>query len=174
VYVERQADPAQAAALQRLKLSGFGFYPEERRTYPQRSSARRCSGTSGIDGNGLSGLELQFDKQLAGRAGHETIVKDPSGHVIDVRATASGNGRPRRFLTLDHTIQANARKCFARPVHKWHAKSASAIVLDPRTGAVLAMAGATGYDANSFPSRRATCSATAPSPTRTSRARRSS
>src|SRR3954471_16872198 len=84
VYVERQADPAQAAALQRLKLSGFGFYPEERRTYPQRSVGAQVLGYVGIDGNGLSGLELQFDKQLAGRAGHETIVKDPSGHVIDV------------------------------------------------------------------------------------------
>src|SRR5689334_1769902 len=84
VYIERQADPAQAAALQRLKLSGFGFYPEERRTYPQGSVAAQVLGYVGIDGDGLSGLELQFDKQLAGRAGHQTNVKDPSGRVIDV------------------------------------------------------------------------------------------
>src|SRR3989440_7794530 len=84
VYVERQADPAQAAALQRLKLSGFGFYPEERRNYPQRSVASQVLGFVGTDGNGLSGLELQFDHSLAGRAGKETIVKDPTGRVIDV------------------------------------------------------------------------------------------
>jgi cell division protein FtsI (penicillin-binding protein 3) len=151
VYVERQADPAQAAALERLKLSGFGFYPEERRTYPQRSVGAQVLGYVGIDGNGLSGLELQFDKQLAGRAGHETIVKDPSGHVIDVQQQRPEAAGRDVFLTLDHTIQANAEEVLRETVHKWQAKSASAIVLDPRTGAVLAMAVQPGYDANRFP-----------------------
>ena len=151
LYVERQADPAQAAALQRLKLSGFGFYPEERRTYPQRSVGAQVLGYVGIDGNGLSGLELQFDKQLAGRAGHETIVKDPSGHVIDVEQQRPETAGRDVFLTLDHTIQANAEEVLRETVHKWQAKSASAIVLDPRTGAVLAMAVQPGYDANRFP-----------------------
>jgi cell division protein FtsI (penicillin-binding protein 3) len=152
VYVERQADPAQAAALQRLKLSGFGFYPEERRSYPQGSVAAQVLGYVGIDGDGLSGLELQFDKQLSGRAGHETIVKDPSGRVIDVEQQRPETPGRDVFLTLDHTIQANAEEVLRATVHKWHAKSASAIVLDPRTGAVLAMAVQPGYDANRFPS----------------------
>jgi cell division protein FtsI (penicillin-binding protein 3) len=152
VYVERQADPAQAAALQRLKLSGFGFYPEERRTYPQGSVAAQVLGYVGIDGDGLSGLELQFDKQLSGRAGHETIVKDPSGRVIDVEHQRPETPGRDVFLTLDHTIQANAEEVLRETVHKWRAKSASAIVLDPRTGAVLAMAVQPGYDANRFPS----------------------
>jgi cell division protein FtsI (penicillin-binding protein 3) len=152
VYVERQADPAQAAALQRRKLSGFGFYPEERRIYPQGSVAAQVLGYVGIDGDGLSGLELQFEKQLAGHAGAETIVKDPAGRVIDVE-----HQRPERpgrdvFLTLDHSIQANAEEVLRETVHKWRAKSASAIVIDPRTGAVLAMAVQPGYDANRFPS----------------------
>jgi cell division protein FtsI (penicillin-binding protein 3) len=151
VYVERQADPAQAAALQRLHLSGFGFYPEERRSYPQGSVGAQVLGYVGIDGDGLSGLELQFDKELAGHAGHETVVKDPSGRVIDVEQQRPE--RPGRdvFLTLDHTIQANAEEVLRETVHKWHAKSATAIVLDPRTGAVLAMAVQPGYDANRFP-----------------------
>jgi cell division protein FtsI (penicillin-binding protein 3) len=152
VYVERQADPAQAAALQRLKLSGFGFYPEERRTYPQGSVASQVLGYVGIDGDGLSGLELQFDKQLSGHAGHETIVKDPGGQVIDVQQQRPETPGRDVFLTLDHTIQANAEEVLRETVHKWNAKSASAIVLDPRTGAVLAMAVQPGYNANSFPS----------------------
>jgi cell division protein FtsI/penicillin-binding protein 2 len=152
VYVERQADPAQAAALQRLKLSGFGFYPEERRTYPQGSVAAQVLGYVGIDGNGLSGLELQFDKQLSGHAGHETIVKDPGGRVIDVEQQRPETPGRDVFLTVDHTIQANAEEVLRETVHKWRAKSASAIVLDPRTGAVLAMAVQPGYDANRFPS----------------------
>src|SRR5690242_8742609 len=152
VYVERQADPAQAAALQRLKIAGFGFYPEERRSYPQGSVGAQVLGYVGIDGNGLAGLELQFDHQLVGSAGRETIVKDPAGRVIDVQQQRAE--RPGRdvFLTLDHTIQANAEEVLRETVHKWGAKSASAIVLDPRTGAVLAMAVQPGYNANSFPS----------------------
>jgi len=152
VYVERQADPAQAASLQRLKLSGFGFYPEEKRSYPQRSVAAQVLGYVGIDGDGLSGLELGFDRDLAGSAGKETIVKDPSGHVIDVQQERPETPGRDVFLTLDHSIQANAEEVLRQTVQKWHSKSASAIVLDPRTGAVLAMAVQPGYDANRFPS----------------------
>jgi len=152
LYIERQADPAQAASLQRLKLAGFGFYPEERRSYPQRSVGAQVLGYVGIDGDGLSGLELEFDRQLAGRAGRETIVKDPGGRVIDVEQQRAETPGRDLFLTLDHSIQANAEEVLRQTVHKWHAKSASAIVLDPRTGAVLAMAVQPGYDANRFPS----------------------
>ena len=152
VYVDRQADPAQAAALQRLKLPGFGFYAEERRSYPQRSVAAQVLGYVGIDGNGLSGLELGFDRDLAGRAGKETIVKDPGGRVIDVQQERPEKRGLDVFLTLDHSIQANAEEVLRQTVRRWHAKSASAIVLDPRTGAVLAMAVQPGYDANRFPS----------------------
>jgi cell division protein FtsI (penicillin-binding protein 3) len=152
VYVARQADPAQAAALQRLKLPGFGFYPAERRSYPQQSIAAQVLGYVGIDGNGLAGLELQFDGQLAGKAGKKTVVKDPGGRVIDVQ-----NERPEvpgkdLHLTLDHSIQANAEEVLRETVRKWSAKSASALVLDPRTGAILAMAVQPGYDANRYPS----------------------
>jgi cell division protein FtsI/penicillin-binding protein 2 len=152
VYVARQADPAQAAALQRLKLPGFGFYPEERRDYPQRSVAAQVLGYVGIDGNGLSGLELQFDHQLAGRPGKETITKDPSGQVIDVQNQIPEVPGRDVYLTLDHSIQANAEEVLRETVRKWAAKSASAIVLDPRTGAILAMAVQPGFNANSFPS----------------------
>jgi cell division protein FtsI/penicillin-binding protein 2 len=152
VYVARQADPAQAAALQRLKLPGFGFYAEERRTYPQRSIAAQVLGFVGIDGNGLAGLELEFDRELAGRAGKETVVKDPSGRVIEVEEERSEVPGRDLFLTLDHSIQANAEEVLRAAVRKWSAKSASAIVLDPRTGSILAMAVQPGYDANRFPS----------------------
>ncbi len=151
VYVERQADPAQALALKRLKLPGFGFYPEERRNYPQRSVGAQVLGYVGTDGNGLSGLELEFDRALTGTAGKETIVKDPGGRVIEVQHERPETPGRDVFLTLDHSIQANAEEVLRATVRKWNAKSASAIVLDPRTGAVLAMAVQPGYDANRFP-----------------------
>src|SRR5262249_19443841 len=151
-YVERQADPAQAAALQRLKLAGFGFYPEERRSYPQGSVAAQVLGYVGIDGDGLAGLELQFDHQLVGRPGQETIVKDPTGRVIDVPHERPDRGGRAVLRTLDHSIQASAEEVLRQTVQKWHAKSASAVVLDPRPGAVLAMALQPGYNANRYPS----------------------
>ena len=152
VYVARQADPAQASALQRLKLPGLGFYAEERRSYPQRSVAAQVLGYVGIDGNGLAGLELQFDHELAGRPGKETLVKDPRGRVIDVQEEKAEVPGRDLYLTLDHSIQSNAEEVLRATVRKWGAKSASAVVLDPRTGSILAMAVQPGYDANRYPS----------------------
>ncbi|MDX6408652.1 MAG: hypothetical protein QOE13_1723 [Gaiellaceae bacterium] len=152
VYVARQADPTRAAALQRLKLPGFGFYPEERRTYPQGSVAAQVLGFVGTDGSGLSGLEFKFDRALAGRAGKKTVVKDPSGQIIDVVSERPEVPGRNVYLTLDHSIQANAEEVLRDTVRRWAAKSASAIVLDPRTGAILAMAVQPGFDANRFSS----------------------
>jgi cell division protein FtsI (penicillin-binding protein 3) len=152
VYVERKAPPDVASALARKKLTGLEFYPEERRVYPQKTVAAPVLGFAGIDNNGLAGVELELDKQLSGTPGRETVVRDALGSVIDTT-----NERPARnghdvFLTLDHTIQAQAEQVLRQTVHKWHAKDATALVLDPRTGAVLAMAMEPGYDANAFPS----------------------
>jgi cell division protein FtsI (penicillin-binding protein 3) len=151
VYVARKADPARAAKLQRRHLAGFGFYPEERRFYPQSSLASQVLGYAGVDNHGLAGLELSLDRVLAGRPGRERIVKDASGQVIDtVQSQTERDGRDV-YLTLDHTIQANAQVVLKQTLSRWHAKSATAIVLDPRTGGVLAMAVAPGFDANAYP-----------------------
>jgi cell division protein FtsI (penicillin-binding protein 3) len=151
VYVARKADPAVAAVLERRGLAGLGFYPEERRSYPQGSVASQVLGYAGIDNRGIAGLELGLDKALSGRPGSETFVKDPFGRVIDVvHETPAREGRDV-FVTLDHTIQANAEAVLSDTVREWHAKSGTAIVLDARTGAVRAMAVAPGFDANLFP-----------------------
>jgi cell division protein FtsI/penicillin-binding protein 2 len=150
VYVARKADPRQAAALQRLGLPGFTFYPEEKRTYPQHAVAAQVLGYAGLDNKGLAGLEYELDKQLSGRAGREVIVKDPFGRPIDVVDDVTE--RPGRdvYLTLDHVIQANAEQVLRATVAHYGAKDATAIVLDPRTGAILAMAVEPGFDANRF------------------------
>ncbi len=155
VYVERKAPPDKASALARKKVTGLSFYPEERRVYPQKTVAAPVLGYAGIDNKGLAGLELELDKQLSGTPGRETVVRDALGSVIDTT-----NERPARngrdiFLTIDHTIQAEAEQVLRQTVHTWHAKDATALVLDPRTGAVLAMAMEPGYDANDFPAAEA-------------------
>jgi cell division protein FtsI (penicillin-binding protein 3) len=152
VYLARQADANRASVLAREKIPGLGFVTDERRWYPQHSVGAQVLGYVGVDNKGLSGLEFQLDKELAGRPGHETLIKDPAGRVIDVvddRPEVQGRDVT---LTLDHTIQANAEEVLRQTVRKWQAKSATAIVLDPRTGAILAMAVQPGYDANRFPS----------------------
>jgi cell division protein FtsI/penicillin-binding protein 2 len=151
VYLERQADPVRAADLARRKLPGLGFIHEERRTSPQHTVGSQVLGYVGVDDKGLAGLELELDHDLAGRAGHETIVKDPAGRVITVAGHRPAVDGHDVTLTLDHTIQANAEEVLRQTVRKWGAKDATAIVLDPRTGAILAMAVEPGYDANAFP-----------------------
>jgi cell division protein FtsI/penicillin-binding protein 2 len=151
VYLERKADPERAARLARRKLAGVGFYPEERRSYPQGSLAAQVLGFAGVDNHGLAGLELELDKPLAGRAGHQTIVKDPFGRVIDVVSSTPEHPGRDVFLTLDHTLQANVEERLRQAVRQWRAKGATAIVLEPRSGDILAMASAPTFDANDFP-----------------------
>ncbi len=150
LYVARKAEPKAAAKLQEKALPGLGFYAEERRAYPQSSVASGVLGFAGVDNNGIAGLELQYDRWLAGKPGKELIVKDPFGRAIDTISSTPEREGSDVYLTIDHTIQANAESVLRDTVRSWHAKSATAIVLDPRTGAILAMANAPGFDANRF------------------------
>jgi cell division protein FtsI (penicillin-binding protein 3) len=151
VYIARKASPERAEALKALDLTGLGFYPEERRVYPLGTTAAHVLGFAGLDNRGLSGLELALDKTLAGRSGRQTVVRDPFGRTLDVLSSVPPvEGRNVR-LTLDDTLQANAQSVLLRTVRQWGAKAATAVVLDPRTGEVLAMASEPGFDANRFP-----------------------
>jgi cell division protein FtsI/penicillin-binding protein 2 len=150
VYVARKADPKRAETLQRQGITGFGFYPEERRVYPQGPVAAHVLGYAGVDNKGLAGLELALEKTLGGRPGRETIIRDPAGRAIDVVRSVPGvDGRDVQ-LTIDHTLQANAQSVLMRTVRRWGARSATAVVMDPATGEVLAMAVEPGFDANRF------------------------
>ena len=151
VYVKRKADPRKAEALKRLGLAGVGFYPEERRAYPQGTLGAQVLGYAGDDNRGLAGLELALDRTLAGRDGRETVIRDPFGRVVDVVSSVEEQPGSDVVLTLDHHIQSNAEAVLRRTVSRWGAKAASAIVLDPRTGGILAMAVAPTFDANRYP-----------------------
>ena len=154
VYLERKADPAAAAALERRDLPGIGFYAEERRRYPQGGVAAQVLGFAGDDNKGLAGLELALDDVLRGRPGRETVIRDPFGRVVDVLSTTAE--RPGRdvVLTIDHRVQANAEEVLRSTFLHYGAKAATAVVLDPRNGDVLAMATAPGFNANDFPKVR--------------------
>jgi cell division protein FtsI/penicillin-binding protein 2 len=148
VYIARKTSPKLASALARRKLPGFHFYGEEQRSYPQGALASQVLGYAGVDNKGLSGLELELDPELTGAPGSQTVVRDPIGRPIAIQSDVPARDGKSAFLTLDHTIQANAEQVLRSTVAQWHAKSATAIVLEPSTGRVLAMAMQPGYDAN--------------------------
>ena len=108
-------------------------------------------GFAGLDNHGLEGIESSLDRFLAGKPGTQTIVKDPFGRAIETVSSTPAREGSDVHLTLDHNIQANAESVLADTARRWHAKAATAVVLDPKTGAVLAMASAPTYDANRFP-----------------------
>jgi cell division protein FtsI (penicillin-binding protein 3)/stage V sporulation protein D (sporulation-specific penicillin-binding protein) len=151
VYVKRFLDPAQAAPFLGKGFAGVASYPEELRTYPQNGVAAQVLGFAGVDDVGLGGLELEYNHKLAGRPGKQTIVRDPTGRAIDTISSRPVQEGADVFTTLDHTIQAQAEKVLRDTVAQWGAKDATAIVLDPATGGVLAMAQTPGYDANNTP-----------------------
>jgi cell division protein FtsI (penicillin-binding protein 3) len=152
VYVARKADPEKAARLARRHLPGLGFYPEERRTYPQGRVAAQVLGYAGMDNHGLQGLEQSLEGVLVGHPGKETVVKDALGRALDVVSTKPATPGKNVVLTIDDRIQANAEAVLRDTIRRWGARAATAIVMDPHTGAVLAMAVAPGFDDNSFPS----------------------
>jgi len=151
VYIARQADTRGAARLARRKFDGLGFYGEERRTYPHGEEGAAVMGYAGVDNKGLAGLELEYDRELAGRAGLQTVVKDGLGRAIDIISSTTERDGQDVHLTLDQRIQATAEAELQKAVQQWDAKGASAVVMDPRNGSILAMANAPGFDANRFP-----------------------
>ena len=155
VYVARKADPRKAEKLETLGYAGLGFYPEELRYYPQGPVAAQILGYAGLDNKGLEGLERSLEGTLAGRPGSQTIVKDPFGRALDVVETRPETPGKDVRLTIDRQIQANAEEVLQETVRRWGAKSATAVVMDPQTGAVLAMATAPRFNANRFPTTRA-------------------
>jgi cell division protein FtsI (penicillin-binding protein 3) len=150
VYVARKTDPDQAAALGRQELPGVGFYPEELRVYPQGAIGSHVLGYAGVDNRGLAGVEKQLDPILSGRPGTETVVRDPSGRLIDVVRGSDARQGQDVHLTIDHVLQSRTEAVLDRVVRKWSAHSAAAIVLDVHSGGVLAMANAPTFDANEF------------------------
>lgn len=148
LYLKRFADPKEATALIKLNFAGVNSYPEERRIYPQGSLAAQVIGYAGTDNKGLAGLEVEYDKRLSGTPGKQTIVRDPFGRAIDIISATPERQGTDLYTTLDHAIQANAESVLRATIQEWGAQSATAVVLDPRTGGVLAMAQAPGYNAN--------------------------
>ena len=139
-YVARKVDPELAQAALALDLPGVGSYTEEERTYPLKATAAQVLGFAGTENTGLAGMEMLYDKELSGEVGSETIVRDPAGHALKTVAHQEPESGQNVRLTLDSQIQFYAEDVLEKTLRDTGGKSAVAIVMDPRTGEVRAMA----------------------------------
>jgi len=150
VYLERHLPPIKTAAVRALNLDGVEFQPESRRFYPRGSLAAQIIGFTNIDGFGQLGIEQTYDKQLAGVKGELIAPKDAHGKLLILQENYSQvpvNGASLQ-LSLDASIQHIVEDALEEGVRLSRPRTAYAVVVDPRTGEILAMAGTPTFDPN--------------------------
>jgi len=151
-YLARKVQPEVAAEVEALKIPSVGFLSEEQRVYPQGHLAAQVIGFAGTDNTGLAGMELQLDGALMGTGGRQRVVTDAGGNQIEMLSLEEGARGKDVYLTIDNPIQYEAEKVLAETVKKTGAKGAMAIVMDPRSGEIYAMANVPTANANNFDS----------------------
>lgn len=142
VLVQRQMDYARGLALRDRDLYGVRLEPSQVRVYPEGDIAGQVLGYVGRDGKGLWGVEADFDHYLRGKEGILSTERDALGRPIafSARSERSAVGGGEVQLTIDRFVQAIAERALDNAIKKYNARSGQIIVMDPHTGAVLAMA----------------------------------
>jgi cell division protein FtsI/penicillin-binding protein 2 len=148
VYLKRLVPASRTRRVEKLEIEGIDLIPSSRRIYPQKFLASQLLGTVGIDGDGLGGLEYAHDKLLRGRSGERRIVRDALGQPISLRDEREMHAGRNVRLTLDAAIQDRAEKVLGEVGQAFGPKGATAIVMDPRSGELLAVANWPRVDAN--------------------------
>ncbi len=150
VYVDRQLDWEVGQQIEQLQLPGIGVISEPERVYPNSSLAGQVVGFTDIDGQGLQGLEVQYDQLLRGRPGQLAVEQAPGGLDIasGLRELVPSEAGTDLVLTLDREIQHAAERAAADVIEEYSAKGAGVMVMEVGTGDVLAMASAPTYDPN--------------------------
>nr|WP_320133894.1 penicillin-binding transpeptidase domain-containing protein [uncultured Holophaga sp.] len=150
VWIERQLGPTKVSAIKDLKLEGVAFLPEFKRSYPRGSLACQILGFTNIDGIGQLGIERAYNDQLAGKPGELIAPRDAKGRLLILEenfAQVPVNGSTLQ-LTIDATIQHLVEEALLEGARKYKPKTAYAVVMDPNTGEILAMAGTPFFDPN--------------------------
>ena len=151
VWLKRQATPKEVAAVKKLGFKGVDFLPEHTRFYPNTTLAGQVLGFTGIDGHGLEGLEFYYDNELKGVAQTVTVLKDALGRGFDMdHQVGSDQAGNNLVLTIDRHIQYITEQALADAVTAHQAHSGMAIVMDPKTGAILALANYPLFNPNNF------------------------
>ncbi|MDX6651693.1 MAG: hypothetical protein QOJ38_474 [Solirubrobacterales bacterium] len=139
-YLGRKVSLPVAQRVRALKIPGVGTSPDSRRTYPQGPLAAQVIGAVGVDNQGLTGLERSEEGLLHGSDGQQKIVKDALGEAIKLQTIRGAESGQTVRLTLDGPIQARTESVLAEIGRTYSPKGATAIVMDPQTSDVLAMA----------------------------------
>jgi cell division protein FtsI (penicillin-binding protein 3) len=150
VYLARQLDHEVGVRIRELGLEGVGVLAEPQRVYPAAGLAGQVVGFTGIDGEGLQGLEARFDDLLLGQPGLLTLERAPGGLDIasGTRELTPSEPGTDLVLTLDREVQHAAERAAADATAEFNAEGASVVVLEVATGDVLAMASAPTFDPN--------------------------
>lgn len=149
VYLRRQLPPMLSRKIAKLDVPGVNFLQEFKRYYPDGESAAQVVGFTNVDDNGLEGLELAYQDWLQGVPGKKRVVKDRLGQVIEdlgvIREPKPGHPLT---LSIDRRIQYLAHHELQKTVEEFSAKSGSVVVIDTRTGEILAAANAPSFNPN--------------------------
>jgi cell division protein FtsI (penicillin-binding protein 3) len=147
-YLARKIKASQGRKVQRLKIEGIGVLDDARRYYPAKERAAQVIGSVGVDNVGLSGVEQQLDEHLRGADGEQRIVKDARGTPVSLDELKDGHSGKDLRLTIDLSLQDRAEQVLSGVGRTYQPKGATAIVMDPHNGHLLAMANWPRVDAN--------------------------
>jgi cell division protein FtsI (penicillin-binding protein 3) len=149
VYLKRQVPPETAAAVQSLGLKGLHQQVEYRRYYPGGEVTAHVVGFTGVDDTGQEGIELAHQETLGGRVGSRRVIRDRLGHIVeDVRSIRAAQDGADVQLSVDGKIQSLAFGALKTAVAAHRAKAGAVIVIDVRSGEILALANAPSYNPN--------------------------
>jgi len=152
VWIKRKVSPAEIARLRRDSPSGVNFISEDKRFFPKRELASGVIGFTGIDNQGLAGIEHQYDATLKGNIVKTVMKKDARGKLVQFngRVNEGATENQGMILAIDEVIQFFAEHHLNKQVKKYQAKSGVAIVMNPNTGEVYAIANMPQYNPNNY------------------------
>jgi cell division protein FtsI (penicillin-binding protein 3) len=151
VWLVRKIPFEQSQAIKRLNIKGLGFLKESKRKYPNGYLASHSIGFVGLDNIGLEGLELYYDKYLKGEAGWALFLRDARQKKLDIwQEMVLPKDGYDLVLTIDEVIQYIAERELDMAFKVYHARGASIVVMDPHTGAILALANRPTFDLNEY------------------------
>ena len=149
VYLKRHLPPDQAGKVASLNLPGIFLQREYRRYYPAGEEAAQTLGFTGLDDNGQEGLELALHERLAGKPGSQRVIKDRRGHIVeDAGSLHAPKPGSDIALSLDSKLQHLAYRELESAVRQHKAKAGAVVVLDAKSGEVLALANYPAYNPN--------------------------
>jgi cell division protein FtsI (penicillin-binding protein 3) len=150
IYIQRGLTIQARKEIEELNLPGVEFRSESSRRYPRKLLASNLIGFSNVDNDGIEGVEFMFDTFLRGKPGERIIVKDSTSREMPalaqtVKEVEDGS---HIFLTIDEPIQYSTEKALDEIVSEFSPESATIVVIDPKTGQLLAMAGRPTFNPN--------------------------